>query len=131
MSTDKRGQVRTEAKRIADFVQEAIDDGATTVEEIHKRIAAVPITALERMDLFGKNTLQDVRRIQEASLGAVYDAIRDVNRQVAKLAKQLLARPAARKPGAPRAAAPKKPARKPARKTASHRAAQAPSAHAH
>jgi hypothetical protein len=131
MSADERDQVRTDAKRIADFVQEAIDDGATTVEEIHKRIAAVPITALERMDLFGKSTLQDVRRIQEASLGAVYDAIRDVNRQVAKLARQLLAQPLGRKPVAAKAAARTKPARKRTRKTAPHRAARAPSAHAH
>jgi hypothetical protein len=127
MTSEKQGRVRTQAKRIADLVQEAIDDGATTVEEIHKRIAAVPITALERTDLFGKKTLQDVRRIQDASLGAVYDAIRDVNREVGKLAKQLLsARLAVRKPAAK--AAPAKPARKPAaRRTA---AAHAPGAHA-
>lgn len=120
MSTEKQqGRVRTQAKHVAELVQEAIDDGATTVEEIHKRIAAVPITALERMDFFGKKTLQDVRRIQEASLGAVYDAIRDVNHEVGKLAKQLLsARRAVRKPAAAKGA-PAKHARKPAaRRTA-------------
>jgi hypothetical protein len=111
MSKEDRQPVRTEAKRIADLVQEAIDDGATTVEEIHKKIAAVPLEALERMDIFEKKTLRDVRKIQEASLGAVYDAIRAVNDEVAKLAKQLLSRPAARKPAAAKAAT-AKPARK-------------------
>ncbi|CAG0980478.1 hypothetical protein MYXO_01824 [Myxococcaceae bacterium] len=127
MGSEKQGRGRTEAKRIADLVQQAIDDGATTVEEIHKRIAAVPIAALERTELFGKKALDDVRRIQDASLGAVYDAIRDVNREVGKLAKELLsARLAIRKPAA-RAAATKS-----ARKSAGKRAApsHAPGAHA-
>jgi hypothetical protein len=50
-------------------VKEAIDDGATRVEEIHKSIAILPLDVLERLDVFEK-TVKDVRRVQDAPIGA-------------------------------------------------------------
>ncbi len=114
-----KGDGRIEAKRLAQLVQGAIDDGADTVEEIHRSIASKPLDVLERLDLF-KETVKDVRRVQDTSIGAIYELIHKVNREVGKLANELLERAAAHRaaarqaaPGkaAPRKVAPRKPAK--------------------
>lgn len=114
MAQAKRGG-RSEVTRLADLVQRAVDEGADSVEEIHKAVADLPLEVLEKLDLF-KQTVKDVRKIQDASIGAIYDVIHQVNREVAKLARDLAkgtekrktattrktSRPAARRPS-PRA----------------------------
>jgi hypothetical protein len=92
MAQARRG-ARSEATRLADLVRKAVDEGATTAEEIHKTIADLPLEVLQRIDVF-KDTVQDARRIQDASIGAVYDVIRKVNRRVTSLAGDLLERSA-------------------------------------
>ena len=77
------------AKTLTEMIEQAIDQGATTVEQIHRKIADLPLRSLERVDLFERTT-DDVRSLQDASIGAVYDTIREVNHEVAKLATQLL-----------------------------------------
>ncbi len=96
----------SQPKKIADLVKKAIDKGATNVEDIHKQIAALPLKVLEEVK-FLEEPVREVRRIQERSIGAVYDLIRNINRQAAKLASDMLPgqKPGARK--APRAARPK------------------------
>ena len=79
----------SEDKALTELVEEAVDKGATTAEEIHRSIADLPITVLERRGLFEKS-VGDVKKISDASIGAIYDVIRDVNHSVAKLANDLL-----------------------------------------
>jgi hypothetical protein len=100
----RKGDGRAEARRLAHLVQQAIDDGADTVEEIHRSIARMPLDVLERLDVF-KETVKDVRKVQDTSIGAIYDLIHKVNREVGKLATEMLGRPA------PRKTAPRKVAR--------------------
>ena len=97
MKEPKKQDGRAGAKRIASLVEQAIDDGAKTVEEIHRAIASKPLDVLERLDVF-KETVKDVRKVQETSIGAIYELIHKVNREVGKLAQELLKRPA---PGRP------------------------------
>lgn len=84
----------TEAKRrstttgLADLVREAVDDGANSVEEIHRAIADLPLEVLARLDIF-RETVRDVRRVQDTSIGALYDVIRRVNEEVTRLAHEL------------------------------------------
>jgi hypothetical protein len=111
MAQTKR-TARAEATRIADLVRRAVDDGARTAEDIHKSIADLPLDVLQRLDLFEK-TAKDVKKIQDTSIGAVYDLIRKVNQEVGKLASELLERPARRSPG--KKPAPAKAARPAAR----------------
>jgi hypothetical protein len=79
----------TEDKALTQLVEEAVDKGATTAEEIHRSIAELPITMLEELGLFEKTT-EDVKKIQDASIGAIYGVIRDINHSVAKLASDIL-----------------------------------------
>lgn len=91
---------------LTDLVQEAIDRGASTVEDIHREIADLPLKALEDVRFLEK-PIQEIRRVQDRSIGAVYDLIRNINRRAGKLAQEMLAGGA----------------KKPARKTAARKSA--------
>ena len=69
--------------------REIVDKGATTAEEIHRAIAEMPLNVLEKLELFPLTT-SEVRKIQDLSIGAIYDLIRDVNQKVAHLSADLL-----------------------------------------
>lgn len=76
-------------EQIRSMVEQAIDDGATTVEEIHKRIAAAPLAALKGVGPLA-SAADQAGAVADQSIGAVYDAIRFVNEQVGALGEQLL-----------------------------------------
>ena len=116
MAQARRG-ARSEARRLADLVQEAVDDGARTAEEIHKAIAELPLDVLERLDVF-EQTVKNVKRIQDSSIGAVYDVIRRINREVAGLAREILELAPPRKPAPKKKARPRRPAPKAGRAAA-------------
>lgn len=78
-------------KNIADLVEEAVDQGATTVEEIHKAIADLPLKILEELEILRK-PVGEIRKVQDHSIRAVYDLIRDVNERVGDLASDVLSR---------------------------------------
>lgn len=95
-ASSRKGDGRAEARRLAHLVQQAIDEGADTVEEIHRSIANLPLDVLERLDVF-EQTVKGVRKVQDTSIGAIYTLIHKVNREVGKLATELLRRPTPRK----------------------------------
>jgi hypothetical protein len=86
MTTDGRSEKR---KELASFIQDAIDKGATTVEEIHKSIADLPLKMLEESELL-RGPAKEVRRVQDHTIGAIYDVIRGINERVGTLASELL-----------------------------------------
>jgi len=69
---------------LKDLIQEAVDRGATSVEEIHQSIADLPFEALERLGLLDSDGA-DLRDTMTRSIGLVYDAIRRINRDVGEL----------------------------------------------
>jgi hypothetical protein len=69
---------------LKDFVQEAVDRGATSVEQIHQYIADLPFEALEKSGLLEDEKLK-LREKQKRSIGMVYDAIRRINREIGQL----------------------------------------------
>lgn len=71
------------------LVQDAIDRGATSVEEVHKMIAAMPLEALKKIEPLG-GAAESAQELTTRSIGAIYDAIRGVNAQVGEVAKQML-----------------------------------------
>ena len=92
MTTEKT----RDGKALIQFIQDAVDKGATTVEEIHKSIADLPLKVLEESELL-RGPAKEVRRLQDRTIGAIYDVIRDVNERVGTLGSELLADTAKRR----------------------------------
>jgi hypothetical protein len=93
-TTAGRGRYRLamaqlDLQRIQALVEEAIDSGASTVAEIHKAVAAAPLEVLEQIEPLSA-AAGTAREISDWSIGAVYDAIRQVNEQVGVFAEELL-----------------------------------------
>ncbi len=86
----------TTKNKLVRLVQEEIDKGATTVEEIHKAIADLPLKVLEESDLL-KGPAKEVKRVQDHTIGAIYDVIREINEKVGTFASELLAEAAKRR----------------------------------
>ncbi len=74
---------------MADQVVEVVDRSATKIEEIHRSIAEIPLDWMRQTGLF-ERTADDVRDLQEQSIGLAYDVVRDVNRRVGGLVSDLL-----------------------------------------
>ncbi len=79
---------RAEAN-LAEWIQETVDRTATSIEGIHKSIAAIPLDVMRHSGFF-EQTADDVRDLQDRSISAVYETVRDVNRRVVGLASDLL-----------------------------------------
>lgn len=76
-------------RALTEMIEGLVDKGATTAEEIHREVAQLPVSVLENLGLF-PNTTDQVRSIQDQSIGAIYDAIRGINHHVSKLAEEVL-----------------------------------------
>jgi hypothetical protein len=97
MATDQTAKRKTRVR----FIEEAIEKGATTVEDVHKSIAQLPLKVLEESDLL-RGPAKEVRRIQDHTIGVIYDLIRYINGQVGRLAIELLDQAANRRRAARR-----------------------------
>lgn len=73
---------------LKDMVQEAIDKGATSVEEVHKAIAMIPFEAAERAGLLDDET-NEKREMVLQPIGFVYDKIREINKLVGDMASDI------------------------------------------
>jgi len=69
---------------LKDLIQEAVDRGATSVEQIHQYIADLPFEGMDRMGLLDPDG-SELRESKTRSIGLVYDAIRRVNKEVGEL----------------------------------------------
>jgi len=74
---------------IKDLIQEAVDKGATTVEQIHKLVADLPFSVLEQRGLLD-DTAEAVRDTSARTIGNVYDAIRRINREIGEMASHVI-----------------------------------------
>ena len=77
-------------KEIKDLVQETIDKGATTVEEVHQAIARMPIDVLERIAP-GLPLTKTAGDVQKKTIGTMYEMIHVVNKTAGDIADDLLA----------------------------------------
>lgn len=69
---------------LKDLIQEAVDRGATSVEQIHQAIADLPFEMLEQRGLLDVDGVE-LRKTKTRTIGVVYDAIRRINREVGEL----------------------------------------------
>ena len=74
---------------LKDLVQNTINDGANTVEEVHKKIANMPIDALKKLHVL-EDKVDTVAEVQESTIGTVYDTIRAVNDKAGEIATEIL-----------------------------------------
>lgn len=78
-------------RELKDLIQEAIDSGATNVEEIHKSLAGKPFEMLKKIRLSG-SAVEKLGDFQDQSIGSVYEFIRSLNQRIGEIATELLKR---------------------------------------
>ena len=76
---------------LTELIEETVDKGATAIEEVHKSFADLPLKLLEE-SAFLRKPAREVRRLQDRTIGAIYDVVRNTNRRVAKLVTDLIER---------------------------------------
>lgn len=86
----KKGIV-SKIKSLKDAVQSAIDSGATTVQQVHERIAAMPFDQLEKIAML-EGVVNKARGLSDQSIGRVYDTLRLINERIGDLADAALKR---------------------------------------
>jgi len=72
-------------------VQDAIDKGATSVEQVHKQIASMPLDYLARIAAL-EGPANQVKEFQNNTIGSIYQVIHNVNNKAGEIAKELLAK---------------------------------------
>lgn len=78
----------SDEQKLARLVEGVIDKGANTAEDINRAILDLPVTVLESLGL--EDAADDVKQIQDRSIGAIYQLVHDINHKVADLASDLL-----------------------------------------
>ena len=73
---------------LKDMVQTAIDNGARTVEDVHKAIADMPFEILEKNGMLDDDK-QQLRERNQQTIGTVYGTIRDINQKIGELASDM------------------------------------------
>jgi len=71
------------------WIQETIDQTATSIEGIHKSIAELPLDVMRRSGVLTRSA-DDISDVQNRSITVVYDVVRDVNQRVMGLVSDLL-----------------------------------------
>ena len=77
-----------EERTLTRLIEEVIEKGANTAEEINRAVLELPVSVLESLGL--EDTASEVKKVQDSSIGVVYKLIHDVNHKVADLAEELL-----------------------------------------
>lgn len=100
----------TRIKSLKDAVQQAIDNGARSAEEVYMRVSRMPFDQLERIAAL-EGIVKKARGVHDQSVARLYETIRAINKRVGRLADQALRR-AGLAPAPRRAAKAKAKARK-------------------
>jgi hypothetical protein len=74
---------------LVDLVQDAVNKGASSIEEVHKSIAKQPLDILKNITPI-KDNAKEFEDTQHNTIGSIYDAIRSVNDGASEIAKDLL-----------------------------------------
>jgi hypothetical protein len=80
----------SDAMRLMARVREVVDRGADAAESIHKKVAQLPLAPFEGVEPL-EGALKDVRRIQDRSIRAIYDLVRDINHELVRVVEESFA----------------------------------------
>ena len=86
---DLRKEVVADVTEIQKVVKDAIDKGATSVEQVHRSVAKMPLKYLAKINGV-KSAATDAGDIQDKTIGHVYDLIQTVNDNVSNIASDIL-----------------------------------------
>ena len=78
-------------KSLKDAVQEAIDNGARSAEEVYLRISRMPFDQLEKVAAL-EGIVGRARGAHDQSIARITEVIRALNKRIGKLADQALKR---------------------------------------
>ncbi|MCB1192438.1 MAG: hypothetical protein H7A23_10330 [Leptospiraceae bacterium] len=78
-------------KELQQVVQDAIEKGAKTVEQVHRQIANMPLDVLARFEQL-EAPLNQARDFNDRTIGSIYEAIHNLNQKAGEIAKELLAK---------------------------------------
>lgn len=79
----------SKVEELRSMVQDAIDKGATTVEEVHIKIAALPFELLKKIGPL-ESHVNEAKELHDNTIGSIYDQIRAINEKVGEFAAELL-----------------------------------------
>lgn len=86
---DLRKEVVADLTEIQKVVKDAIDKGATSVEQVHRSVAKMPLKYLAQIE-GTKSAAKDAGDIQDKTIGHVYNLIQTVNDNVYSIAGDIL-----------------------------------------
>ncbi|HMV41578.1 MAG TPA: hypothetical protein PK079_07300 [Leptospiraceae bacterium] len=72
-------------------VQDAIDKGATSVEQVHRQIANMPLDFLSKIEQL-EGPVSQAREFQDKTIGSIYEAIHNINAKASEIATDLLSK---------------------------------------
>ena len=77
-----------ELELFKDLIQQAVDKGATSVEQIHNTIVDVPLDVMTKLGIM-EGTAQTVKHVHKQTVGSIYNAIRKINKHVGNMANDI------------------------------------------
>ncbi len=99
--TANKAKTRAKPKRgDSGRLKRVVDSNTEAAERVHRALAGFPLDVLEQLDRLERPVAR-VRKLQHRSIGATYDLVRGIEREVARLVRR---RPDAAKQPAPRKA---------------------------
>ncbi|MBF0102282.1 MAG: hypothetical protein HQK77_15380 [Desulfobacterales bacterium] len=72
-------------------IENSIDKGVSTVEEIHQSIASTPFESIEKVKVLN-NLALNTKKVQANIIGTVYDTIRSVNKTIGNYVDDVMVR---------------------------------------
>jgi uncharacterized protein YaaR (DUF327 family) len=81
-------QTAVEEQTLTRLIEEVIEKGANTAEEINRAVLELPVSVLDSLGM--EDTATEVKKVKESSIGAVYSLIHNINHKIADLATELL-----------------------------------------
>ncbi len=83
-------KTKTKSTSITGTIHQTIDDGMSSVERIHKSIAALPLDVLSSISPL-EEAMTEIRDLQDRTLTSIYGLLRKVNAQADQTTREILA----------------------------------------
>lgn len=80
---------QVELKEKLKLAEEVVDKGSSTVENVHKAISGITFDVLKNIPIT-KSTAKIVSDIHDTTSKGVYNTIRSINKQIGKMANDML-----------------------------------------